>query len=168
MVSEIEGLGAGAHVHIDVEAGGLPIDLDAIVGAADPAAHLYCCGPGPMLDAFEAVCARRGVAEDRVHLERFAAPPPVPVTTGFVVELARSGIEIEVGPGETILACARARGLPVEASCEQGICGACETRVLAGIPDHRDMILSPAERASNETIMICCSGSQTERLKLDL
>lgn len=156
------------HLHFDEEHAGKPIDLAAIVKAAHPAAHFYCCGPGAMLDAFEAQCAASGIAPARVHIERFSAPPLKPITQGFVVELARSGIELSIAPGQTILDCARAMGLPVEASCEQGICGACETRVLAGIPDHLDMILNDAERASNKTMMICCSGSRSERLKLDM
>jgi vanillate O-demethylase ferredoxin subunit len=121
-----------------------------------------------MLDAFEARCAEAGIDAEHVHVERFSAEPPKAIEQGFVVELARSGIELAIAPGQTILDCARAAGLPVEASCEQGICGACETRVLAGVPDHLDMILTDAERASNQTMMICCSGSRTDRLKLDL
>lgn len=156
------------HLHFDEENEGRPIDLAAILAAADPAAHLYCCGPGGMLDAFEAQCKVSGIDPARVHVERFSALPPAPIAQGFVVELARSGIELSIAPGQTILDCARAVGLPVEASCEQGICGACETRVLAGIPDHLDMILNDAERASNKTMMICCSGSRSERLTLDM
>ena len=156
------------HLHFDDENAGRPIDLAAIVAGAPPLAHFYCCGPGPMLDAFEAQCAACGIDPARIHIERFSAPPLQPITRGFVVELARSGIELSVVPGQTILDCARAVGLPVEASCEQGICGACETRVLSGIPDHLDMILNDAERASNKTMMICCSGSRSERLTLDM
>ncbi|WP_294039814.1 PDR/VanB family oxidoreductase [Sphingomonas sp.] len=167
LLNDMAGHGDRVRLHEDNVAGG-PIDLAGIIAGAAPEAHLYCCGPGPMLDAFEAACAAAGIAPDHVHVERFSAPPPAATTQGFVVELARSGIELTVAPGETILECARKAGLPVEASCEQGICGACETRVLAGVPDHLDMILNDAERASNATMMICCSGSRTERLKLDL
>ena len=62
----------------------------------------------------------------------------------------------------------RAHGLELSSSCEEGICGACETRVLDGIPDHRDAILTERERQENKTMFICCSGSKTERLVLDL
>jgi vanillate O-demethylase ferredoxin subunit len=62
----------------------------------------------------------------------------------------------------------RARGLDVQSSCEQGICGSCETRVLAGEPDHRDLLLSDEEKAANEVMMICCSGSRSPVLVLDL
>jgi hypothetical protein len=52
-------------------------------------------------------------------------------------------------------------------SCEEGICGSRETRVLEGIPDHRDSVLSPAEQAINQMMMVCVSGCQSERLVLD-
>jgi vanillate O-demethylase ferredoxin subunit len=40
--------------------------------------------------------------------------------------------------------------------------------VIEGIPDHRDLFLSPEEQAANKTIMICCSGSKSGTLVLDL
>ena len=73
-----------------------------------------------------------------------------------------------VPPGSTILETLRQAGLSVPASCEQGVCGTCETRVLEGVPDHRDLLLTPAEKASGKTMMICCSGALTDRLVLDL
>ena len=62
----------------------------------------------------------------------------------------------------------RAGGVDVASSCEEGVCGACETKVISGVPDHRDVILSPEERAENKTMFICCSGAKTDRLVLDL
>jgi ferredoxin-NADP reductase len=151
--------------HVDAEAGGV-LDVAAIVAAAPPEAHLYCCGPAPMLAAFEAATAGR--AAELVHVEYFNAPPPEPLEGGFVVELARSGLKLAIGPGMSILEAVRAAGISAPSSCEQGVCGACETRILEGTPDHRDHILSPAERAEGKTMMICCSGSLTDRLVLDL
>jgi len=167
LLRELEQVDGPVRFHADDEAGG-PIGLADIVSQADCAAHLYCCGPTPMLDAFERLAGEAGFPPEQVHVERFSAEPPPRTTKSFTVHLARTGIDIEVQAGETILECARAAGAPVEASCEQGICGACETRVLAGIPDHRDMLLTDAERLSGKTMMICCSGSATERLTLDL
>ncbi len=71
-------------------------------------------------------------------------------------------------PGQTLLQALQDAGLKIKVSCEQGICGTCETRVIAGLPDHRDMILSDEEKASNETMMVCCSGSLSPTLVLDL
>lgn len=168
LLHELQGYGRNVSIHVDEETGGNLIAMSEIIGRAKPDAHLYCCGPAPMLDAFEASAREFGFPDDQIHVERFAAEPFARSTESFVVELAATGKTIVVGPGQTILEAARDAGAPVEASCEQGVCGACETKVLAGLPDHKDMILSKAERASNRTMMICCSGSLSERLVLDL
>ncbi|WP_038212119.1 MULTISPECIES: PDR/VanB family oxidoreductase [Xenophilus] len=140
-------------------------DLHAIVRSASPGTHFYCCGPTAMIDAFQQACA--GVPAQRVHLERFSADTE-PAPGGFAVRLARSGRSLVVPPGSSILDVLRQAGIDVPAACEQGICGACETTVLQGIPDHRDLVLSPAERAANRSLMICCSGAASPELLLDL
>jgi vanillate O-demethylase ferredoxin subunit len=155
------------HLHVDSESGGQVLDVDAIVAAAPADAELYCCGPAPMLAAFEAACATRPAT--RVHLERFSAPDNVAATGGaYTVELKRSKRSITVQEGETLLQALQAAGIKVKVSCEQGICGTCETRVLSGTPDHRDSILSDEEKASNESMMVCCGGSLSPTLGLDL
>ena len=103
-----------------------------------------------------------------MHVEILCSTIARAVESGFVVELARSKLRIAIPPGQTILEALRARGLDVQSSCEQGICGSCETRVLAGEPDHRDLLLSDEEKAANEVMMICCSGSRSPVLVLDL
>jgi vanillate O-demethylase ferredoxin subunit len=154
-------------LHIDCEHGGAILDVAAIIAAAPHDAHLYCCGPAPMLAAFEAACVDRTPA--RVHIERFSAPDNLAATGGaYEVELLKSKRTIAVEAGQTLLQALRAAGVKVRTSCEQGICGTCETRVLAGIPDHRDMILSDAEKATNEMMMVCCGGSLSPTLVLDL
>ena len=86
----------------------------------------------------------------------------------FIVHLLRSDLRAKVGIGDTILEVARAAGLEVPHSCMRGTCGICEAKVLDGVPDHRDRVLSPAERAAGRTMMICCSRSRTPVLVLDL
>jgi tetrachlorobenzoquinone reductase len=160
-------LAGDGHVclHVDEEQGGV-LDVARIVGTAPEQAHLYCCGPTPLLEAFTAAISSRPA--ERVHLEYFSSSIAPAVESGFIVELARSKLRIEIPPGQTILDTLRARGLKVQSSCEQGICGSCETRVLAGEPDHRDMLLSDEEKATNQVMMICCSGSRSAILVLDL
>ncbi len=164
-LAELERLAPRVRLHVDVEAEAV-LDVTAIVASAPEGAHLYCCGPAPMLEAFEAAAGER--PPEQVHLEYFSAPQLKPLEGGFVVVLAKSGREFAVGPGSTILETLRAAGLNVPASCEQGVCGTCETRILEGVPDHRDLLLTPAEKASGKTMMICCSGSLGDRLVLDL
>ena len=86
----------------------------------------------------------------------------------FQVILARTGRTVDIGEGDTILDVLLLEGLDVPNSCQQGVCGTCETRVLAGTPDHRDQLLSDAERAAGDIMMICCSRSHTDPRTLDL
>ncbi len=164
-IESLEQMAPKVKLHVDVEAGAV-LDVAGIVASSPEGAHLYCCGPTPMMDVFTSACSGRPA--EHVHLEYFSAPPLEPIEGGFVVALKKTGQEFLVEPGSTILETLRAAGLTVPASCEQGVCGTCETRVLEGTPDHRDLLLTPAEKASGETMMICCSGSLTPRLVLDL
>jgi tetrachlorobenzoquinone reductase len=158
--------GAALEIVFDREPGGRMLDLSAIVASLGAAEHVYCCGPLPMLDAFEKATA--ALPRERVHVEYFAAKEAAATAGGFVIKLARAGREFRVNPGQTILDCLNAAGMDPPYSCREGICGTCEVVVLDGVPDHRDLVLSDAERAQNNRIMICCSGAQTASLTLDL
>jgi tetrachlorobenzoquinone reductase len=148
--------------YFDDEAGGAMMNLRAIV-ATNPDAHFYCCGPASMLQAFREATA--GLPQERTHLEHFGATP---MDQGrFEVELARSGRVLSIRPGETILDVLLAAGVSVDYSCRQGVCGSCRTAVLAGKPDHRDFFLTAEEHSTNKIILVCCSGSHSERLVLD-
>ncbi|BAM88158.1 phenoxybenzoate dioxygenase subunit beta [Bradyrhizobium oligotrophicum S58] len=153
-------------VDVDDERSGRMFDVASIVKQAPAQAHLYCCGPAPMLKAFEAAAADR--PQNSVHVEYFQARETPVLEGGFEVRLARSNRTIAVEAGKTILDSLLEAGLTPNYACSQGVCGTCETRVLEGTPDHRDQYLSEEEQASNKTIMICCSGSRTRTLVLDL
>jgi len=152
------------HLHFDDRAGGL-LDIGQLVARAPAGSHFYCCGPLPMLAAFESACA--GVPPAQVHVEYFSAREAPAVAGGFELELARSGRVLHVAPGQTVLDAMLEAGVDVPYSCTQGVCGACETRVLAGVPDHRDLVLSPQEQESHTVMMVCCSGAKSPRLVLD-
>jgi ferredoxin len=87
---------------------------------------------------------------------------------GFIVALGRTGGEFFVPEDDTILNVLRTAGVDLQYSCEQGICGACEVNYLEGTPEHRDSVRAPEEHDADKTILICCAGSQTPRLVLDL
>lgn len=164
-VKQLEALGPKVHVHVDDEVGRV-MDLQAIIDAADPDAHFYCCGPAPMLDAYERVTSGR--KPESVHMERFAAKEAIALDGGFVVALARTGKEVAIPEGSSILEVLLEEGIAIDYSCQEGICGCCEVAVLEGEVDHRDAILSESERAQNKTMMVCCSGARSSRLVLDI
>lgn len=163
---------AGGRVHMNFD-GGMSckrLDLGAIVASAPPDTHVYCCGPIRMLEGFESACAQRDPA--LVHREYFAAPaapqPAGATDREITVKLARAGKTIPVGAGMSILDAILKAGVDVSHSCMSGICGACATNVLDGVPDHRDLVLSDADKNSGKTMMICCSRAKSPELTLDL
>jgi len=166
-VDELAGLGGQVRTHFDDEAGGPP-DLPGLLAGHPPDTHVYCCGPAPMLNAFEAACAALGYGH--VHIERFAATEEVRSVQddGYQVRLARSGRTIEVASGTSLLDALLDANVNVDYSCREGICGACETAVLEGRPDHRDLILTDCRRQANDTMMVCVSGCKDGKLVLDL
>lgn len=154
------------HVNFDQEQAGRMFELDAVLKKVASDAHVYCCGPIPMLEAFEAATVSRPPAN--VHVEYFKAKEKPASEGGFEVKLARTERTISVQAGKTILDALLDAGITANYACAEGVCGTCETRVIEGIPDHRDLFLSKEEQAENKTIMICCSGSKSSTLVLDL
>jgi vanillate O-demethylase ferredoxin subunit len=161
-----DGEGADVRFTFDKEPGARMLDLPGIVAALPPGAHVYCCGPLPMLDSFEQ--ATKTLPPERVHVEYFAAREAAANEGGYVVQLARARRTIEIRAGHTILDALEEIGIEPPWSCREGICGTCEVAVLDGEPDHRDLVLSAAEKAENKRMMICCSGSKGPKLVLDL
>ncbi len=143
-------------------------DLATILADLGPGEQVYACGPAGLLDA---VVAHLGVAaEGTLHLERFAPADAEALQAegeAFTVTLDRSGLELVIPAGKSILDVMEELGLPVISSCREGTCGTCETAVLAGQVEHRDSILSDSERAANDTMMICCSRGIGRGLVID-
>lgn len=155
-----------AHLYFDDEREGNFMPLHEIVNSAPVDTHFYCCGPTPMLSVFEKTLANH--PKSQVHVEYFSSKEGPALTGGYVVELAVSEITVNIQPGVSILHALLEQGVEVPFSCEKGACGMCEVDVIEGEPDHRDSVLTEKERASNETMMICCSGCKGNRLVLDL
>lgn len=156
-----------AVLHFDDEAGGV-FPMAAAIEAAPREAHLYCCGPAAMIQAFLEHAKADGREPEKLHVEYFS-PPDAPKSDGsFTLELARSGLVLNVPAGKSILEVVREAGIAAPSSCEQGTCGACEVKVLEGVPDHFDAVLTPSERREGKRMMICCSGALGDRLVIDL
>lgn len=153
-------------LNVDQEPGGRMLDLAEVIRGASPQAHFYCCGPLPMLAEFERVT--ESIPQHQVHLEYFNAKQPVLSEGEFEVELSRTGQVIQIKAGQSILDAVIELGIDVPYACSEGVCGSCETVVLAGTPDHQDSVLSPDEQSEGNKMMICCSRAKSERLVLDL
>jgi ferredoxin-NADP reductase len=144
-----------------------PASVAEVLRAAPPGTEIYCCGPSRML----AECIANAPRLSRLHIERFSPSASDEVcddVARFTVHLARQQRDVEVAAGDTILNALIAAGIDVSYSCDEGVCGACETKVLEGAPLHRDTVRSAEEHQQRGTVMICCSVSRDRRLVLDL
>ncbi|MFE6777394.1 PDR/VanB family oxidoreductase [Streptomyces sp. NPDC057702] len=168
-VAEVTELGGPGRVTlVPADERGSP-DLAGALATAPEGAAVYCCGPDGLMDALAELCAADPPGGG-LHLERFApggAGRPAGAQSAFEVELRRSGATVSVGPDTSVLTAVREQALPDLAySCAQGFCGTCVQRVVAGDVDHRDALLTDAERA--DQMLICVSRARGDRLVLDL
>jgi vanillate O-demethylase ferredoxin subunit len=150
-------------------AGGAMLDATGLLRIFSAGTHVYCCGPEGLMSAVRQATAHW--PPGTVHFEHFSAPhsfKPSSNNVPFEVELAQSGRTFLVPPNKSILEVLEAHGLSISKGCEEGVCGTCLTRIVAGEADHRDFVLSDDEKAAQQTMTICCSRAKTARLKLAL
>ncbi len=166
-LDELQRFGKRLQLHLDDGPASQQLQIDTVLAAPAADRHLYVCGPNGFMDFITQAAQRLGWSDDAVHLERFGAEVN---TDGapFTVVAARSQVSFEVQPGERIADKMIENGIDVRMSCQSGVCGACVTRVIDGVPDHRDHVQTASEKASNRTITVCCSRSKTRRLVLDI
>ncbi|MEU9168642.1 PDR/VanB family oxidoreductase [Streptomyces sp. NPDC048420] len=140
------------------------------LGPPDPDTAVYVCGPGGFMDFVISSAQGAGWPAEAIYKERFAPVQDAAAHTeggAFTVRLAKSGDEYEIKEGESVLDVLLAKGVDAPYSCQQGICGECIVRVLAGEPDHRDDILTDRERADG-MFTTCSSRAHSPILELDL
>lgn len=156
------------HRHLSADPSSSRLDIVGLLQGPSAQRRLYVCGPESFLDATRAAARAADWPEDQVRFEHFAHKVQASADDGaFLVRLARSGRTIPVAADQTVVAALSAHGIELPVSCEQGVCGTCLTRVLEGVPDHKDVYLTPDEQARNDQFTPCCSRSRTPLLVLD-
>lgn len=167
-VSELQAL-HGERLQLHASDEGCRLDVAALLAKPEVGTQVYACGPERLLAALQDAAAHW--PEDTLHVEHFHAAPSLldpDKEHAFEVELKDSGIVVPVRADQTVLAALRAANIDVQSDCEEGLCGTCEVRVLAGEVDHRDVVLTRAERQANDRMMSCCSRACGKKLVLDL
>lgn len=145
------------------------MDAAKVLAAPEDNVHLYVCGPGGFMQHVLDSARAQGWREDCLHREYFAAAPVDNSNDGsFSVKVGSSGEVFEVPADKTVVQVLESHGIEIAMSCEQGICGTCLTRVLEGVPEHRDLFLTEEEQALNDQFTPCCSRSKTPLLILDI
>ena len=141
-----------------------PLDLAALLANLDPSTHLYVCGPKGMIEAAKDTAP---LPADQIHFELFTSDATQDGDQAFEVEI-NDGRTFTIPPGRSIIEVLENEGIDLIYDCQRGDCGICQTDVLEGTPDHRDVVLSQAERDAGDVMQICVSRAKSNRLKLDI
>lgn len=155
-----------AHLHIDAEAGGV-FPVGNFLRSLPPDAHIYCCGPTPLMTAVQREGRATRFKPEQLHFEWFTPKPDASSghATSFTVTLGRSGRSFAVPADRSILEVLLAAGVDVDYSCAEGTCGTCVVRLIGGEAEHRDSVLTEAEKSTH--IAVCCSRARSETLVID-
>lgn len=155
--------------HFDDGAQEQLLDIPAKLKQHEKDSNLYVCGPGGFMDAV-IQAAEKNWPADRVHREYFSADPKAghDDDDSFIVKLSSNGKEFVIPADRTIVEVLQENDIDIPVSCEQGICGTCMTNVVEGIPEHRDLYMTEAEKEANDKMTPCCSRAQSGTLVLDL
>ncbi|NVO05007.1 MAG: oxidoreductase [Rhodoferax sp.] len=160
---------SSVHHHYDDGATVQKLDLQVLLSEPQAGVHLYVCGPRGFMDAVLRTARGQGWPENRLHYEFFSAEVVhTDSDASFEVQIASTGKIVTVPKDQSVTQALAAAGVEVLTSCEQGVCGTCLTRVLAGTPDHKDSYLTPEEQAANDQFLPCCSRAKSPLLVLDL
>ena len=159
----------GHRLKLHLSAEGLRADYAALFAEFEAGTQVYACGPKTMLQAIESACDQcSGLLLKVEHFHSAAAVLDPAKEHAFEIELKDSGLLLTVATDRTVMETLRAANIDVQSDCGEGLCGSCEVRVLAGAVDHRDLVLTAAERALHSKMMVCCSRAADGRLVLEL
>lgn len=170
-VDELEDgpLSQHCHLYLSDEPDSGRIDMAALAHNIETDTHLYVCGPERFTHQALQTFKDTGWPIDHLHTEYFV-PEDIDTSADgcFQVKIASTGEVFDIPADETIASVLIDNDIDLLTSCEQGICGACLTKVLEGTPEHRDRYLNDDEHAANNQMTLCCSRSKSPLLVLDL
>jgi ferredoxin-NADP reductase len=157
----------GPRIRLYFQDKGQLVPLEQVLSNQPLGAHMYVCGPKPMIEWAIRTATLAGWPDESIHSEQFSAPP---VGKPFIVKLARSAREITVGGHQSILEALEQNGIDAPFLCRGGACGQCETAVMScdGFIEHNDHYLTEPEKATGRKIMLCVSRISGDAIRLDL
>jgi vanillate O-demethylase ferredoxin subunit len=155
LAASLQGVSSAA---LQLHSGPAPIEFAREINALLPGGQLYACGPVPMLEALKLAWSQAGRPAADLRFETFGSSGRLP-TQAFRLQVPRHDVDIMVPSDTTLLEALEQAGVPTIADCRRGECGLCAMDVLSvqGEVDHRDVFLSPQEKAACKRICVCVS-----------
>nr|EKV4194376.1 2Fe-2S iron-sulfur cluster binding domain-containing protein [Klebsiella michiganensis] len=147
--------------------------ITELLQGLNPESHdIYVCGPQAMIELVSTTAIKSGFSADQVYYEYFGltdhATSRAHSEGGYQVTIQSTGQEFTVEPGRSLLQACLEAGVEIDYSCEQGVCGACMTKVISGDLQHEDVYLSSKEKNDGKLIMPCVSSCKSAKLVLDI
>ncbi len=159
-LGDLAGMPWADRVAVHVSDEGTRADLPAVIGPYENGTHLYTCGPDRYMTAVIEAAEALGFPEDATHLEYFSVPEtPDYVNHPFTLQLARSGRTFTVPADKSATDVLTENGVAIDVKCSDGLCGVCKCGLISGAVEHRDFVLSKAQR---ETAVILCQSRAAE------
>jgi vanillate monooxygenase ferredoxin subunit len=149
----------------------ISLSLEEVLARPTGNVHVYVCGPGRLIESVVKIAKEKAWPESNLHFERFKQDASIGSGVSdspFEVKIYRTGKIYRIPPNTSVAKELKKHGYKITTSCEQGLCGACMTRVVEGIPMHRDQYLNEEEKLANNYFLPCCSRSETPLLVLDI
>jgi ring-1,2-phenylacetyl-CoA epoxidase subunit PaaE len=141
--------------------------------------HVFVCGPTGMSEEIEATCRDLGIAEERIHVERFvsglggkprpkavvAASAPPKAFASLIIDGKRR--EVPVADGEAILDAALRGGVDLPFACKGGMCSTCRAKLVEGKAEMEvNYSLEPWELKAG-FILTCQARPTTDKVVVD-
>ena len=149
------------NVHLHITDENTRADLDQIIPPYAAGSHIYTCGAERYMTSVMDAAERAGFPEDARHLEYFSVPEtPDYENHAFTLKLARSNKTFVIPADKSATDVLQDNGIPIDVKCSDGLCGVCKCGLLDGDVEHRDFVLSKAQR---ETALILCQSRAAEK-----
>jgi ring-1,2-phenylacetyl-CoA epoxidase subunit PaaE len=146
---------------------------------AESVDHAFICGPSGMSEEIEATCREIGIAEDKIHVERFVSefggkPRPKRIVSPGAPPKAFASLiidgkrrEVPVAEGEAILDAALRAGMDLPFACKGGMCSTCRAKLVEGRAEMEvNYSLEPWELKAG-FILTCQARPCSERVVVD-
>ncbi len=157
------------HFHFDDGNTTQKLDAASLLATPDSNTHVYVCGPGGFMEYILNTAKELNWPSQQLHREYFSADPVDNTNDGsFEVKISSTGQVVEIPADKTVLEVLENLDIEIPYSCESGVCGTCLTRILEGIPHHRDVFLTEEEQEKNDQFTPCCSRAKSALLILDI
>lgn len=155
-LNDIAGFGWSGQVQLHISDEGSRADMGQIMQRLPAGTHVYTCGAETYMAAVMAAATAAGLPDEALHLEYFSVPEvPEYVNHAFTLRLVRTGRDIHVPADRSATDVLAEQGVPLDVKCSDGLCGVCKCGLVSGAVEHRDFVLSKAQRADN--VILCQS-----------